>query len=98
MYESNAAKDLNSTAKDLKHQAKKTVDQFGDQGENVQNNLVDASQRAIKVAGEYYDEAKSALSEFVDTSMSYAKRNPGRTILGAAAIGFLIGKVSRRRS
>lgn len=91
MYEENAAKDL-------KNQAKKTVERVGDKAQTLEHNLVDASQRAVKVATEYAEEAKASLTEFFDNSVSYVKKNPGRSVLGAVLAGYFLGLVSRRRS
>ncbi len=91
MYEENAAKDL-------KNQAKKTTDRVGDQAQAFEGNVVEAGQRAVRLASEYIDDAKSSLSQFLDTSVSYAKKNPGRSILGAVLVGYFIGMVSRRKS
>jgi ElaB/YqjD/DUF883 family membrane-anchored ribosome-binding protein len=42
------------------------------------------------------DEAKRRLSSLDQTVTSYIKENPGKTLLGALAVGFLIGKIARR--
>jgi len=41
------------------------------------------------------DEAKRRISEMNDTVTDYIKENPGRCLLGAVAVGFLIGKIAR---
>jgi ElaB/YqjD/DUF883 family membrane-anchored ribosome-binding protein len=41
------------------------------------------------------DEARRRLSSANDTVTSYIKENPGRCLLGAIAVGFIIGKIAR---
>jgi len=40
--------------------------------------------------------AKKRLSSLDDTVTGYIKENPGKCLLGALAVGFLIGKIARR--
>ncbi len=42
------------------------------------------------------DEAKRRLSSLDDNVTGYIKENPGKCLLGALAVGFLIGKIARR--
>jgi ElaB/YqjD/DUF883 family membrane-anchored ribosome-binding protein len=42
------------------------------------------------------DEAKRRLSSLDDSVTGYIKENPGKCLLGALAVGFLIGKIARR--
>jgi hypothetical protein len=42
------------------------------------------------------DEAKRRLSSLDQTVTGYIKENPGKCLLGALAVGFLIGKIARR--
>ncbi|HVZ86366.1 MAG TPA: hypothetical protein VHG72_05320 [Polyangia bacterium] len=41
------------------------------------------------------EEARRRLSSANDTVTDYIKENPGRCLLGAIAVGFLIGKIAR---
>jgi ElaB/YqjD/DUF883 family membrane-anchored ribosome-binding protein len=43
------------------------------------------------------DEAKRRLSTMNDSAIGYIKENPGKCLVGAVAIGFLIGKIASRR-
>jgi ElaB/YqjD/DUF883 family membrane-anchored ribosome-binding protein len=43
------------------------------------------------------DEAKRRLTGYNDSAISYIKENPGKCLVGAVAIGFLIGKLASRR-
>jgi ElaB/YqjD/DUF883 family membrane-anchored ribosome-binding protein len=42
------------------------------------------------------EEARRRLSSANSNVASYIKENPGRCLVGAVAIGFLIGKIARR--
>jgi ElaB/YqjD/DUF883 family membrane-anchored ribosome-binding protein len=42
------------------------------------------------------DDAKRRLTSLNSDVTSYVKENPGRCLLGAIAVGFLIGKIARR--
>ena len=44
------------------------------------------------------EDARRRLSSMNETVTDYIKENPGRTLLGALAIGFVIGKIARRSS
>ncbi len=41
-------------------------------------------------------EAKRRLSSWNETLTDYIKENPGRCLLGALALGFVVGKIARR--
>jgi len=43
------------------------------------------------------EEAKRRLSSANDTAIDYIKENPGKCLVGAIAVGFLIGKIAGRR-
>lgn len=43
------------------------------------------------------DEAKRRLSTMNSSAIGYIKENPGKCLVGAVAIGFLIGKIAGRR-
>jgi ElaB/YqjD/DUF883 family membrane-anchored ribosome-binding protein len=42
------------------------------------------------------EEAKRKLESMNDQVTDYIKENPGKCVLGAVALGFLIGKIARR--
>jgi ElaB/YqjD/DUF883 family membrane-anchored ribosome-binding protein len=42
------------------------------------------------------DQARRRLSSMNHDAAGYIKENPGRCLLGALALGFLIGKIARR--
>ena len=42
------------------------------------------------------DQARQRLSSLNHDVTGYIKENPGRCLLGAIAVGFLIGKIARR--
>ena len=57
-------------------------------------------ERAIREAGEQalpqVEGARRRLSSWNDTVTGYIKERPGRCLLGALALGFVIGKIARR--
>jgi ElaB/YqjD/DUF883 family membrane-anchored ribosome-binding protein len=42
------------------------------------------------------EDAKKKLSSLNDRAIDYIKENPGTCLVGAVALGFLIGKIARR--
>jgi len=42
------------------------------------------------------EDAKRKLSSFSDSVTTYVKENPGRCVVGAIAVGYLIGRLARR--
>ncbi len=42
------------------------------------------------------EDAKRKLSSFGDSVTTYVKENPGRCVVGAIAVGYLIGRLARR--
>lgn len=47
--------------------------------------------------GPQIQQAQEQLMEFNERAKDFIRKNPGTTLLGAAAIGFLIGKWASRR-
>jgi ElaB/YqjD/DUF883 family membrane-anchored ribosome-binding protein len=43
------------------------------------------------------ENAKRRLSTLNDSMTSYIKENPGKCLVGALAVGYLIGKIASRR-
>jgi len=42
------------------------------------------------------EDAKRRLTSLNDKAIDYIKENPGTCLVGAVALGFLIGKIARR--
>ncbi len=42
------------------------------------------------------EEARQRLSSWSETVTDYIKENPGRCLLGALALGFVVAKIARR--
>jgi hypothetical protein len=42
------------------------------------------------------EDAKRRISSLNDTVTGYIKENPGKCLLGAVALGYVIGKIARR--
>ena len=42
------------------------------------------------------EEAKKKVSDLNDQAVSYIKENPGKCLLGAIAVGYVIGRIARR--
>ena len=42
------------------------------------------------------EEARRRLSDINDRAVSFIKERPGATLLGALAVGFVIGRIARR--
>jgi ElaB/YqjD/DUF883 family membrane-anchored ribosome-binding protein len=43
------------------------------------------------------DEAKRKLESLNSSAVSFIKENPGKCLVGAVALGYLIGKIASRR-
>jgi ElaB/YqjD/DUF883 family membrane-anchored ribosome-binding protein len=43
------------------------------------------------------EEAKRRFTSMSDSATTYIKANPGKCLVGAIAVGFLIGKIASRR-
>jgi ElaB/YqjD/DUF883 family membrane-anchored ribosome-binding protein len=43
------------------------------------------------------EEARRRLSTMNDSAVEYIKENPGKCLVGAIAVGYLIGKIASRR-
>ena len=43
------------------------------------------------------EEAKRRVSSLNESAIGYIKENPGKCVVGAIAVGFLIGKLASRR-
>ena len=42
------------------------------------------------------EDAKRKLSSYGESAVDYIKENPGRCVLGAIAVGYVIGRMARR--
>jgi hypothetical protein len=60
--------------------------------EQIEDALRDASARAKPRV----EEAKRQLAAWNGAVTEYIKENPGRCLLGALALGFVVGKLARR--
>lgn len=43
------------------------------------------------------DEAKRKIESLNSSAISFIKENPGKCVVGAIALGFLVGKIASRR-
>jgi len=60
--------------------------------EEIETAVGEAGQRAKP----QLEEARRHLSSWNEKVTGYIKENPGRSLLGALAIGFVIGKIAKR--
>ena len=79
-----------------------TSSSFGNQidTQNIKNKAQHMlNEDIVEPAQEYFQRAREMGSRAMDRGTSIARENPGYTVLGAAAVGFLLGAyVARRRS
>jgi ElaB/YqjD/DUF883 family membrane-anchored ribosome-binding protein len=59
-------------------------------------DLESALRQASEQVKPHLDEAKRQLSTFNERATVYVKENPGKCLLGALALGFVVGKIARR--
>jgi ElaB/YqjD/DUF883 family membrane-anchored ribosome-binding protein len=55
-----------------------------------------AVREASERARPQVEEARRRLSSWNDTVATYIKEQPGRCLLGALAVGFVVGQIARR--
>jgi ElaB/YqjD/DUF883 family membrane-anchored ribosome-binding protein len=67
---------------------RETMDNTGD--------LESALREASEQVKPRLDEAKRQLSSWNQRATTYVKENPGKCLLGALALGFVVGKIARR--
>jgi molecular chaperone GrpE (heat shock protein) len=63
---------------------------------NTTDQIEAAARDAAAKVRPQVEAAKRRLSGWNETLTGYIKENPGRCLLGAVAIGFLVGKLARR--
>jgi hypothetical protein len=60
------------------------------------HNIEDKARELHERVRPQIEDAKRRLSSLNDTVTGYIKENPGKCVLGAIALGYLIGKIARR--
>jgi len=63
---------------------------------NHTGDLESALHEASEQVKPHLDEAKRQLSSWNERATTYLKANPGKCLLGALALGFVVGKIARR--
>jgi ElaB/YqjD/DUF883 family membrane-anchored ribosome-binding protein len=63
---------------------------------NDTGDLESALREATEQVKPHLDEAKRQLSSWNARMTAYIKDNPGKCLLGAVAVGFVVGKIARR--
>jgi ElaB/YqjD/DUF883 family membrane-anchored ribosome-binding protein len=63
---------------------------------NNTGDLESALREASEQVKPHLDEAKRQLSSWNERATTYVKENPGKCLLGALALGFVVGKIARR--
>jgi ElaB/YqjD/DUF883 family membrane-anchored ribosome-binding protein len=60
------------------------------------HNIEDKARELRERVKPQIEDAKRRLSSLNDSVTGYIKENPGKCVLGAIALGYLIGKIARR--
>ena len=63
---------------------------------NDTGDLESALREASEQVKPHLEEAKRQLSSFNERATAYVKENPGKCLLGALTLGFVVGKIARR--
>lgn len=63
---------------------------------NNTGDLESALRQASEQVKPHLDEAKRQLATVNERATTYVKQNPGKCLLGALALGFVVGKIARR--
>ena len=101
------AENLGRKAADMAEQARPTsaaglsaaADAIDDNADQVADRIRSAAHRtaqAISTSADYIRD--NSVQEMVDDAMAVVKNNPGVALLGAVAIGFLVGRAFSSRS
>jgi ElaB/YqjD/DUF883 family membrane-anchored ribosome-binding protein len=111
---SSAATEAKSKAADLGRKAADTVDQArpataaglsaaagsiddnADQATHLAQRAAHRTAHALSASAEYIRD--NSVREMMDDAMAVVKNNPGAALLGAAAIGFIVGRAFSSRS
>lgn len=92
---------LQSVRDDIKVQAGKAKEVARERYEGARENLKQGYGTARESLKQGYDKARKDFDQLTDDVGVYVRDNPGRSVLIAAGIGFLIGflvRTDRRRS
>lgn len=63
---------------------------------NNTDDLESALRQASEQVKPKLDEARRQLATVNERATAYVKENPGKCLLGALALGFVVGKIARR--
>jgi hypothetical protein len=61
------------------------------------DQMEDAAREVERRVKPQLEEAKKKLASFEEQVIDYVKANPGKSLLGALAIGYVVGKLAARR-
>jgi ElaB/YqjD/DUF883 family membrane-anchored ribosome-binding protein len=62
-----------------------------------QQQLTDKAREIQARVAPQLEEARRNLTDFNTRAVSYIRQNPGTCLLGAIAVGFVVGKLASRR-
>ena len=65
------------------------VDRSRDAAEKLQHTYQDV--------GQAFEQTRERFDDFNDRAVSFIQQNPGACIVGAVAVGFLVGRLAARR-
>ena len=81
------------TAREKLHQVSDSVRQQAGRAGEVARERYDAAAQTLRHG---YDRASKDLTKLGDDVSHYVRDNPGRSVVAAAAVGFLVGLLVRR--
>lgn len=64
--------------------------------ENIGQNMSERIEEAQARIAPQIDQARQTLNEINEKSTSWIRQNPGTALVGAVALGFLVGKIASR--
>ena len=87
-------------ARDLKEAAVKKAAQFrdyaGDKASSIREGAGETAQQFTAAANEQWTDTREKALELHDSLEDYVRKNPTKSILTAAGVGFLVGLIVRR--
>lgn len=99
----NAERGISSTekkARDLKEAAAQKAAQFrdyaGEKASSLRDEAGETAQQLTAAATEQWKDTREKALELHDSLEDYVRKNPTKSILTAAGIGFLVGLIVRR--
>jgi ElaB/YqjD/DUF883 family membrane-anchored ribosome-binding protein len=85
-----AADEFGRTARRTPRELRRHAERLGDAAKDRYDSVVEGAQRQ-------YERARKSAGELADDVNAYVRENPGKSVLIAAGVGFVVGLLMRSR-